>query len=131
MKSGHIADVFRSLGLVWRTGSDLVILENLDAMAISSALSDDGGAAERGRSFLLLWAILANDGEIFVNLLMAGFDRESCRRRLMLLVQKKKRFLGESIRGVRAAGRFLRAVSIERQITGTLAARAEGVKRYL
>ena len=115
LKSSHIADVFRSLGLVWRTGSDLVILENLDAMAISSALLDDGVAAERGRSFLLLWAILANDGEIFVNLLMAGFERESCRQRLTLLVQKKRRFLSERIRGVTAAERLLRAVSIERQ----------------
>lgn len=115
LKSGHIADVFRSLGLVWRTGSDLVVLENLDAMAISSELSDDGEAAERGRSFLLLWAILANDGEVFVNLLMAGFDRESCRQRLTLLVQKKRRFLSENIPGARAAEKFLRAVSIERQ----------------
>ena len=115
LKSGHIADVFRSLGLVWRPGSDLLILENLDAMAISSALSDDGEAAERGRSFLLLWAILVNDGEIFVNLLMAGFDRKSCRQRLTLLVQKKRLFLSERIQEVRAVGRFLRAVSIERQ----------------
>ena len=115
LKSGHIADVFRSLGLVWRTGSDLVILENLDAMAISSELSEGGEAAERGRSFLLLWAILANDGEVFVNLLMAGFDRESCRQRLTLLVQEKRRFLSETIPGARAAERFLRAVSIERQ----------------
>ena len=115
LKSGHIADVFHSLGLVWRTGSDLLILENLDAMAISSALSDDSEAAARGRSFLLLWAILANDGEIFVNLLMAGFERERCRQRLTLLVKKKRRFLGDRIHGVRAAGRFLRAVSIERQ----------------
>ena len=115
LKSGHIADVFRSLGLVSRTGSDLVILENLDAMAISSALSDNDKTAERGRSFLLLWAILANDGEIFVNLLMAGFNRERCRQRLTLLVQKKRRFLSDRIHGMRAGGRFLRAVSIERQ----------------
>ena len=115
LKSSHIADVFRSLGLVWRTRSDLLILENLDAMAISSALSDDGAAAERGRSFLLLWAILANDGEIFVNLLMAGFERESCRQKLTLLIQKKRRILSERLGGVNAAGRFLRAVSIERQ----------------
>ncbi len=115
LKSSHIADVFRSLGLVWRTGSDLLILENLDAMAISSALSDNDEAAERGRFFLLLWAILVNDGEIFVNLLIAGFDRESCRQRLTLLVQKKRRFLSERIHGLRAAGRCLRAVSIERQ----------------
>ncbi|MCE2494133.1 MAG: hypothetical protein J4F40_16285, partial [Alphaproteobacteria bacterium] len=33
LKTRHIADVFRSLGLVWRTPNDLVILENLDAMA--------------------------------------------------------------------------------------------------
>ena len=115
LKSGHIADVFRSLGLVWRTGSDLVILENLDAMAISSSLSDDREGAERGRAFLLLWAILANDGEIFVNLLMAGFERERCRQRLTLLIQKKRRFLSAHIRGVRAPERLLRAVNIERQ----------------
>ena len=115
LRSSHIGDVFRSLGLVWRTGSDLIILENLDAMAISSALSADAEASDHGRSFLLLWAILANDGEIFVNLLMARFDRESCRQALTLLVQKKRRFLSERMRGVRAAERFLRAVSIERQ----------------
>ena len=115
LKSNHIADVFRSLGLVWRTGSDLLILENLDAMAISSALSDDSAAAERGRSFLLLWAILANDGEVFLNLLMAGFERESCRKRLTLLIQKKRRFLVEHARGLRAQNRLLRAVNIERQ----------------
>ena len=130
LKSGHIADVFRSLGLVWRTGSDLVILENLDAMAISSALSDDGEAAERGRSFLLLWAILANDGEVFVNLLMAGFDRESCRQRLTLLVQKKRRFLSETIPGARAAERFLRAVSIERQASNPGSAGRRGRAVY-
>ena len=130
LKSAHIADVFYSLGLVWRTGTDIVILENLDAMAISSELSDDGEAAERGRSFLLLWAILANDGEIFVNLLMAGFERERCRQRLTLLVKKKRRFLRERIPGVRAVDRFLRAVSIERQASNPGSARRRGQPVY-
>ena len=125
LRSGHIADVFRSLGLVWRTGSDLVILENLDAMAVSSVLSADEAAAERGRSFLLLWAIMAKDGEIFVNLLMAGFDRERCRRGLTLLVEKKRRFLRECI-GVVGAGKFLRAVTIERQVANPGGARRRG-----
>lgn len=115
LKSRHIADVFRSLGLVWRTGNDLVILENLDAMAISSSLSENREAARRGRDFLLLWAIVANDGEIFVNLLMAGFERERCRQTLTLLIQKKRHFLSERIGEGMALQRFLRAVSIERQ----------------
>ena len=115
LKSRHIADVFRSLGLVWRTGSDLVILENLDAMAISSTLSENRETAERGRDFLLLWAIVANDGEIFMNLLMAGFERERCRQRLTLLIQKKRHFLRERIGASMAPERFMRAVSIERQ----------------
>ena len=115
LKSRHIADVFRSLGLVWRTGNDLVILENLDAMAISTSLSENRESARRGRDFLLLWAIVANDGEIFLNLMMAGFEREKCRQKLTLLIQKKRRFLSERIGGGMALQRFMRAVSIERQ----------------
>ena len=115
LKSRNIADVFRSLGLVWRTGNDLVILENLDAMAISTTLSESQEAAERGRAFLLLWAIFANDGEIFVNLLLAGFEREKCRQRLTLLIQKKRQFLSDHIGTSMALEGFMRAVSIERQ----------------
>ena len=116
LKTRHIADVFRSLGLVWRTPNDLVILEHLDAMAISTTLSASREAAVRGRAFLLLWAIFVNDGEIFVNLLMAGFERDKCRQRLTQLIQKKRHFLSERIGRSMALERFMRAVSIERQI---------------
>ena len=72
----HIADFFCSLRLIQRTAGDVLVLENLDAMAIASSMLKNKADKHAARNFLLLWSILVNDGEIFVNLLLAGFQKQ-------------------------------------------------------
>lgn len=108
-------DFFFSLRLVQRTPGDILVLENLDAMAIASSLVDSGLEKERAVLFLMLWAILTNDGEIFVNLLLAEFEEEEIRRKLTTMVLQKREILGQRLRGKGSQSRINRTISIERQ----------------
>ena len=111
----HIADFLYSLRLVQRTAGDVLILENLDAIAITSSILEK--ASERGaaRDFLLLWGILVNDGEIFVNLLLAGFQEQQIKGTLTSMMRHKRAALSAILAGKVSAKRINRVITIERQ----------------
>ena len=115
LKSDNIKDVFHLLRLIQRTADDVLILENLDAMAISSILLNDAEKRETACAFLLLWAILVNDGEIFVNLLLAGFDEEQSKQKLRTMILQKRGTLSLILKGKESAKRINRIINIERQ----------------
>lgn len=115
LNSDNITDVFHSLRLIQRTADDVLILENLDAMAIASILLHDAKEKEAACAFLLLWAILVNDGEIFVNLLLAGFDEEQIKEKLRTMVLQKRETLSLILNGKESAQRINRIINIERQ----------------
>ena len=102
----HIADFLYSLRLVQRTAGDVLILENLDAIAITSSILEN--ASERGaaRDFLLLWGILVNDGEIFVNLLLAGFQEQQIKGTLTSMMRHKRAALSAILAGKVSAKRI-------------------------
>jgi hypothetical protein len=79
LKTDNISDVFHSLGYINCTGGDVLVLENLDSVAIASSLLEDDRERATARAFIFLWSVLLNDGEIFVNLLLAGFEEEPIR----------------------------------------------------
>ena len=115
LKTEHIADVFCSLQLIQRTPGDVLVLENLDAMAIASELLADVQHRRAARTFLLLWAILVNDGEIFVNLLLADFEEERIKETLRAVLRQKRATLGKILKGRETAKRISRVITIEYQ----------------
>lgn len=111
----HIADFFYSLRLIQRASGDVLALENLDAIAIVSALLNDEEENNAARDFLLLWIILTNDGEIFVNLLLARFEQQQIKDTLTAMMRKKRADAVEALRGKASAQRISRVITIERQ----------------
>ena len=111
----HIADFLYSLRLVQRTAGDVLILENLDAIAITSSILKNASEREAARGFLLLWGILVNDGEIFVNLLLAGFQEQQIKDTLTAMMGQKRTDLSAILAGKVSAKRINRVITIERQ----------------
>ena len=117
LKTKNIADVFHSLRLIHRTAGDVLVLENLDAMAIASTLLDNPSEATEARAFLLLWGILVNDGEIFVNLLLAGFENRIIEKLLTTMMRRKRATLTNLATGKDSVARINRIVNIDRQVS--------------
>ena len=115
LKSANITDVFKSLRLIEGTSGDVLVLENLDAMTIASELLEDAPARDAARAFLVLWAILVNDGELFVNLLLAGFEEEKIKNTLCAMANQKRNELGVLLGGKESVKRINRVITIERQ----------------
>ena len=111
----HIADFLHSLRLIQRTPGDVLVLENLDAIAIATSVVKNRGDQDAARNFLLLWSILVNDGEIFVNLLLAGFQEQQIKDRLTAMMLKKRADLVSLMPGKISARRINRVITIERQ----------------
>ena len=68
------------------------------------------------QEFILLWAIITNDGEIFVNLMQAGFEEKRIREILTSMITKKRTILKEAFPGRDSFKRIYRTVNIERQV---------------
>ena len=115
LKTDNIADVFYSLRIIHRTPGDVLVLENLDAAAIAVSLLDDEEARNAARSLIFLWAVLVSDGEIFVNLLLAGFEEHSIREQLSVMIEHKRNILARVMPGIDSLKRISRVVTIERQ----------------
>lgn len=111
----HIGDFFYSLRLIQRTSGDVLALENLDAIAIALELLEDAEERRAAHDFLLLWAILTNDGEIFVNLLLAGFEKQAIKETLTAVMLKKREVVAGTLKGKTSAQRINRIITIERQ----------------
>ena len=117
LRTTNIADVFRSLRLIHRTAGDVLILENLDAMAIASSLLGCPSQVSEAQAFLLLWAILVNDGEIFVNLLLAGFEERSIEQVLTTMMRRKRTALASITTDTEFIARINRVINIDRQVS--------------
>lgn len=110
-----IANFFYSLRLLQRTSGDALVLENLDAIAICSELLREEHKQRAARDFILLWAILVNDGEIFVNLLLSGFEEQQVKDKLGAMIHKKREVLAAHLKGKASVKRINQAITIERQ----------------
>lgn len=113
----HIADFFFALRLIQRTPSDVIALDNLDAMAIVSNpdfIGNDPNIQE-SLDFLLLWAILTSDGEIFVNLMLAQFDKVAMYEKLISVISHKRTVLQKLLSGRVSAKKICKVVNIEKQ----------------
>lgn len=111
----HIADFFYSLRLIQRMTGDVLALENLDALAITSELLSSEQEKRAAQDFLFLWAILTNDGEIFVNLLLAGFEENAIKDTLTTMMLDKRIIATEALKGKVTEQIINRTITIERQ----------------
>ena len=116
LRSDNIDDSFFALRLIHRTPGDVLVLENLDAAAIAASLLHDDAERHDARSLVLLWAVLVNDGELFVNFLLAGFEEQAMVDRLAAMIRHKLSVLSKAIGTRDAVGRLARVVAIERQV---------------
>ena len=110
-------DFFFSLRLIQRTAGDILVLENLDALAIGDGLLNSASEQEQdiARLVIILQAILINDGEIFVNLLLAGFEEEKIKSSLTKMILRKRKKIGDILQGRESQKRIGRIITIERQ----------------
>lgn len=111
----HIGDFFYSLRMIQRISGDVLVLENLDALAITLELLDSEEEKRSARDFLFLWAVLTNDGEIFVNLLLAGFEEQQIKDKLTAMMLTKRANATKALKGKVNAQRISRVITIERQ----------------
>ena len=111
----NIGDFFQSLRLIQRTAGDVLVLENLDALAIVIELLDDDEKKVIAQNFILLWAILVNDGEIFINLLLANFDEKLTKKLLTAMMLRKRKKALELFKGKVSPQKINRVITIERQ----------------
>lgn len=111
----HIADFFCSLRLIQRTAGDVLALENLDALAIVSELLSDEQERRAAHDFIFLWAIMSNDGEIFVNLLLAEFEETAIKNTLTTMMLNKRLIAAQALKGKATEQRINRVITIERQ----------------
>ena len=116
LKSDNIADFFYSLRLVQKISGDLLVLENLDALTIACSMLESEEEQICAREFILLWAIVTNDGEIFVNLLQAEFEEKGIKEILTSMIKKKRAILKDALPGRESLKRIFRTVNIERQV---------------
>ena len=114
-RKGTSGDFLHSLRLIQRTAGDVLVLENLDAMAIATSMLNCRAEQDGARDFLLLWSILVNDGEIFVNLLLAGFQEQRIKDTLRAMMLQKRGVLLKLMAGKASAKRINRVITIERQ----------------
>ena len=115
LKSNNIADVFFALRLIHNTPGDLHVLENLDATAIATSLVNNEQEKQVARSIVFLWALLVNDGEIFMNLLLSKFEEKIIKEKLSAMIEYKRKNLVKVLPGKDAMKRIARIVTIERQ----------------
>ena len=115
--SKNIADVYFSLRFIQEVKGDVLVLENLDSMAIACKYLEKESERETVRAFIFLWAILVNDGEIFMNLLLSNFDDAQIKKKLSTAIDKKLSVLHEIFPRKETMRRISRIVTIERQET--------------
>jgi hypothetical protein len=115
LKSENIADVFYSLGFIHQTSGDVLVKDNLDAAAIATKLLTSTEQKKKAISFIFLWSIIVNDGEIFANVLLANFNDTKIKENLSKLVRFKQNVLRQQIPNRDAGQRIARVVTIERQ----------------
>lgn len=115
LRTDNISNVFYSLRLIQKNAGDILVLENLDAMAIASTMLKDAREQDAARAFLLLWAILVNDGEIFINLLLAGFEENKIKEKLSSMILQKRAALKAVLSGKGYSKQINRIITIDRQ----------------
>lgn len=117
LRTNNILDVFNELDLVRSEANTIFVLPTLDALAIlrrELLIDADFDVALRA---VLLCAILSSDGDIFLNCLASGFDRDRVRSRLIDMVEVKRERVKSTIRAPQAARKIDRFISIETQKT--------------
>lgn len=118
LRSFHIADFFKALGILQVGKGKIDVLAGLDALAVSSAgLSDTDARAAEAAIFLGL--LIEHDGEIFLNCLAAGFEAEDVERKLTDLISYKRNVLFGLFKTPDVQLELARIVGIERQLTNT------------
>ena len=115
LKTDHIADTYCSLRFIQKITGDILVLENLDSMSITCKLLEKESERETARSFIFLWAILVNDGELFMNLLLSDFNPSQIKKKLNQLRNYKISHLREKLRGKESMRRILRTITFEHQ----------------
>lgn len=114
LKTTNIIDLFNELDLVRSEGSSIFVLPTLDALAILR-ISLTGDDYERALHAVLLFSLLSSDGDILLNCMSSGFDRDAIRDKLISMVEEKRRRIQAVFTSPQAIQKIDRYVTIETQ----------------
>jgi hypothetical protein len=132
LKSEHVADVFASLRIVRIINRDPIPGAIGEALGIL-ARRLDGERYDRAVRFLILLAVISQDGDIFLNALASSFRREEFRDAILQVIRAKRETLFSVFGSYQEKEAIFHAVAIDRQRTNrgssggkTLGALAKG-----
>lgn len=114
LATDNILDFFSELDLVRSEANAIFVLPTLDALAVLS-LELEPSDFEEALKAITLFSILSADGDIFLNCLDVGFERDRVRDRLVEMIHEKRRFAKEAFGSGRASVKVDRFITIETQ----------------
>lgn len=116
LKSAHVGDVFASLKIVRIVNRDPIPGPTGEALGIL-ARRLNGEEYERAVRFLVLLAVISQDGDIFLNALATSFRREEFRASLLQVIRSKRETLFSVFGSYQEQEAVFHAVTIDRQRT--------------
>lgn len=116
LRSDHVLEFLGALDLFKYELNSVFVLPTLDALAILRLQQSDADFDQSLRA-VLLTQILSSDGDIFLNCLAAGYEKESVRMRLLAMVEGKRSLAKEAIGSPNSSEKVDRVVCIESQFT--------------
>ena len=109
----HMADMYSSLGLLYKFGNQLFPGPALDSLSILRRdFIDDEDGFDRALKAIVCFQILERDGDIFVNCLAACFEEQATEKYLNEMLHAKRQIVADVIRTPDLLRKVLDRVSI-------------------
>lgn len=129
LSTDHIIDVLSGLGYIRRKGKQVLIERYLDTAAVCWLSLKNEEQFDRANQFILLNAIIENDGEIFLNCLKQEFDEREVSAALKRVIAYKRIELFKIFRASDLQQRIAHVVNVEAQLNNRGGGSAGKTKR--
>jgi hypothetical protein len=116
----HIADFLSALNLIKIIGNELYPLYGLDVLSILRRYLETDEAFDRALKVVVTQFLIEADGDIFLNVLDASFDREKARSNIVLSIDTKWTALRGTFVNPAIQDRVWDIVSIRSQTIGQM-----------
>lgn len=115
----HVANFFCSINILKLYQKDVSVLYGLDILSILRRYFDDDSKYIESAKFILTMLILESDGDIFLNLLSASFDKDNSRKHLGNMIASKRHSFKKTIRNNEIAKSINKIIDIKQQKKNT------------
>jgi hypothetical protein len=113
----NIGDFFSALDVVKRARDAVHVMPGLDMLGILRRELPEDDLFRKAASFVLLFLVVENDGEIFLNAFAQEFRQEAVERALINLIQFKREVLFSIYKVPGLQQKISQIVNVERQRT--------------